>query len=58
MFEKKSICAILPIKHISERVPEKNYRDFNGNPLFTIILNTLLNSKYIDKIIVDTNKLI
>ena len=55
MFEKKSICAILPIKHNSERVPGKNYRDFNGKPLFTIILNTLLKSKYIDKIVIDTN---
>lgn len=49
------ICAILPIKHISERVPGKNYRDFNGNPLFTIILNILLHSNYIDLIVIDTN---
>lgn len=53
--DRKKICAIIPIKHISERVPEKNYRDFNGKPLFTIILDTILKSKLIDKIIIDTN---
>ena len=52
---KKSICVIIPIKHISERVPGKNYRDFNGKPLFTIILNTILKSRLIDKIVIDTN---
>ena len=45
--DKKSVCVIIPIKHISERVPEKNYRDFNGKLLFTIILNTILKSKLI-----------
>ena len=49
------ICAILPIKHNSQRVPGKNYRLFNGIPLFKIIINTLLESKYINHIIIDTN---
>jgi CMP-N-acetylneuraminic acid synthetase/NAD(P)-dependent dehydrogenase (short-subunit alcohol dehydrogenase family) len=49
------ICIIIPIKHNSERVPGKNFRDFNGKPLFHIILNTLLKSKYINHIYVDTN---
>ena len=49
------ICAILPIKHKSTRVPNKNYRDFNGNPLFTIILNTLIECNIFNKIIIDTN---
>lgn len=49
------ICIIIPIKHNSERVPGKNYRDFNGKPLFHIILNTLLKSNYINQIYVDTN---
>lgn len=50
-----NICIIIPIKHNSERVPGKNFRDFNGKPLFHIILNTLLKSKYINHIFVDTN---
>ena len=49
------ICIVIPIKHNSERVPGKNFRDFNGKPLFQIILNTLLKSKYINDIFVDTN---
>lgn len=49
------ICAILPIKHLSSRVPGKNYRDFNGKPLFTIILDTLLKCSLFDKIVIDTN---
>ena len=49
------IYALIPIKHESERVPGKNYRDFNGKPLCYWIINTLLNSTYIDKIIIDTD---
>ena len=51
----KNICAIIPIKHLSERVPGKNYRLFNNIPLFQIILDTLVQSKYINHIIIDTN---
>ena len=49
------ICIIVPIKHNSVRVPGKNFRDFNGKPLFHVILNTLLKSKYINHIYIDTN---
>ena len=49
------IYALIPIKHNSDRVPGKNYRDFNGKPLFYWIINTLLNSTYINKIIIDTD---
>ena len=51
----KNIFAIIPIKHLSERVPGKNYRLFNNIPLFQIILETLLESKYINHIVIDTN---
>ena len=49
------VCIIVPIKHNSERIPGKNFRDFNGKPLFHMILNTLIKSKYINDIFVDTN---
>ena len=49
------IYALIPIKHISERVKGKNYRIFNGKPLCYWIINSLLNSKYINKIIIDTD---
>ena len=50
-----SVCAILPIKHKSIRVPEKNYRDFNGKHLFRIILETLIECNIFDQIIIDTD---
>ena len=50
-----SICAILPIKHKSSRIPGKNYRDFNGKPLFTVILDTLIKCNIFNEIIIDTN---
>jgi len=49
------VFALIPIKHNSERVEGKNYRDFNGKPLFYWIINTVLASKYIDKLIIDTD---
>ena len=49
------IYALIPIKHNSERVKGKNYRNFNGKPLFYWIINTVLSSTYIDKIIIDTD---
>ena len=50
-----NVTALLPIKVNSERVPSKNFRLFNGAPLYTIILNTLENCSIIDKIIVNTD---
>lgn len=49
------IYAIIPIKHISTRVPGKNYRLMNGKPLYCYIIETLLKSKYITDIYIDTN---
>jgi len=47
--------ALLPMKGNSERVPNKNMRDFNGKPLYHAIMNSLLNSKYIDKVVINTD---
>ena len=49
------IIAIVPIKHNSERVPGKNYKLFNGVPLYRYILDTLNEIEYISEIVVDTN---
>lgn len=49
------IYAIVPIKHESTRVSGKNYRMMNGKPLYYYIINTLLQSRFIDKIYIDTN---
>ena len=49
------IVALLPMKGNSERVPNKNLKDFCGRPLYHRILNTLLESKYINEIVVNTD---
>ena len=36
-----SVVTFVPMRHSSERVPGKNYRPFNGVPLFHRIVSTL-----------------
>ena len=43
------------MRHSSERIPGKNYRDFSGKPLFHHIVQTLLDCPLIDKVIIDTD---
>jgi len=45
----------MPIRHQSERVPGKNYRDFGGRPLFEHMLTTLLDTAAIAVVVVDTD---
>ncbi|MDP3244328.1 MAG: acylneuraminate cytidylyltransferase family protein [bacterium] len=52
---KPKIIALVPMRHNSERVPQKNFRDFNGKPLFHWILATLSQCSSIDAIYVDTD---
>jgi len=52
---KKRIVALLPMKANSERVKGKNFRNFNGKPLFKWILDTLLSVDEIDTIIINTD---
>ena len=49
------IIALLPIKAHSERVPNKNIKSFFGMPLYHVVLSTLLRSKYINKVIINTD---
>jgi len=49
------IVALVPMRHHSQRVPGKNYRDLNGKPLFHHILEILLNCPEISKIVIDTD---
>ncbi|MDA7842758.1 acylneuraminate cytidylyltransferase family protein [Methylophilaceae bacterium] len=53
--KKQKIVALLPMKANSERVKGKNFKDFNGKPLFRWTLDTLLAIKEIDKIIINTD---
>jgi CMP-N-acetylneuraminic acid synthetase len=49
------VIALLPMKGNSERVPNKNLKDFAGKPLYHRTMEVLLGSKYIDKVIVNTD---
>lgn len=50
-----NIVALVPMRHQSERVPGKNYRDMAGAPLYAHILRTLENVGEISEIVVDTD---
>ena len=43
------------MKGNSERVPNKNLKLFNGDPLYHTIMNTLIKSKFVKGIIVNTD---
>jgi len=49
------IIALLPMKGTSERVPNKNMKNFDGSPLYHAIMRSLLASKYIDKVVINTD---
>jgi CMP-N-acetylneuraminic acid synthetase len=49
------VVALLPMKANSERVRGKNFRDFNGKPLFRWILDTLLALPAIDEVVINTD---
>lgn len=49
------IVALLPMKANSVRVKGKNFRDFCGKPLFRWMLDTLLEVKEIDQIVINTD---
>jgi len=51
----KRIIALLPMKGESERVPNKNMRDFNGQPLCSVMLDKLVASAHIDQVVVNTD---
>jgi CMP-N-acetylneuraminic acid synthetase len=52
---KKHIVALLPMKANSERVKNKNFRDFCGRPLYRWILDTLLSVEEIDQVVINTD---
>jgi CMP-N-acetylneuraminic acid synthetase len=51
----KTIVALVPMRHHSERVPGKNYRLLAGKPLFHHILDTLLQCPEISRVAIDTD---
>jgi CMP-N-acetylneuraminic acid synthetase len=51
----KRIVAIVPMRHNSERVPGKNYRSFNGKPLFEYVVKSLTLAEGISQVVIDTD---
>jgi CMP-N-acetylneuraminic acid synthetase len=49
------MAAVVPMRHDSERVKGKNYRDFGGRPLYQHIVDTLLRAGCVDCVIIDTD---
>lgn len=49
------IIALVPMRHNSQRVPGKNYRLLAGKPLYQHIIESLLNTREIAEIVVDTD---
>lgn len=49
------ITVLLPMKGHSERVPNKNMKNFNGMALYHAIMKVLLHSKHVGKIAINTD---
>lgn len=49
------MTAIVPMRHSSERVKGKNYRDLGGKPLFRHVVDALLASESVGRVVVDTD---
>jgi CMP-N-acetylneuraminic acid synthetase len=50
-----TLIALVPMRHHSQRVPEKNFRPLGGKPLYQYIIESLLACPEIDRILVDTD---
>jgi len=49
------LITLVPMRHHSQRVPGKNYRDLAGKPLYQHIIEMLLAVPEINEIVVDTD---
>ena len=52
---RPQVVALVPMRHVSERVPDKNFRLLAGKPLYAYILETLQACAQVDRIVVDTD---
>src|SRR5512143_3388869 len=51
----EKIVALVPMRHLSVRVPGKNYRPLAGKPLYQHILETLLSCPEVSQVVIDTD---
>lgn len=49
------VAAVVPMRHSSERIPGKNYRELAGVPLFHYVIRALLESDGVDHVVIDTD---
>ena len=49
------VTALMPMKGNSERVPNKNLKNFDGKPLYHATMNALLSSKFVQEILINTD---
>ena len=49
------VTALVPMRHNSERVPGKNYRMLAGVPLYHHVVRSLLASRHVERVIIDTD---
>jgi CMP-N-acetylneuraminic acid synthetase len=49
------LVAIIPMRHSSERVVGKNYRNFAGKPLYHYVTESLLACKAVSQVVIDTD---
>lgn len=50
-----NLVALLPMKANSNRVPNKNFKSFDGKPLFLWVLGTLLDIPAIEIVVISTD---
>jgi len=55
MIHNRKVTALVPVKDHSERVENKNFRDFCGKPLYHHIVNTLDRVYAVDEIVMNTD---
>lgn len=51
----QTIAALVPMRHKSERIPGKNYRNFAGSPLYHSVVEALLACPLVDEVVIDTD---
>ncbi len=52
---KRTVTALVPMRHHSQRVPGKNFRPLDGRPLYEHILSALVSVPEITRVLVDTD---
>ena len=55
VFDQINEMSLQDMRHYSERVPGKNYREFAGRPLYRYIVESLLNCSLVDQVCIDTD---